>query len=296
MRVAPGRSPTVAVPTPTRAALRAARRRENFPIAAFVLRPARRRERHAIYDFCRLVDDVGDELAGDRVAALEALRAELLRCWGGAAPTHPVLAALRPVIAAHRLDPDPFLRLVEANLQDQRVAVYRTWAELDEYCTRSATPVGELVLALEGLRDAQRRAWSDAITTGLQLANMWQDIAADRERGRCYLPTAVLRAHGASEAAWWAGRPTPELRAALHEGVARARARLLAGLPLAASVRGPLRVELATFALCGLDACQAVLDAGDRVFTAKARIPRAARWRTLGRALRAARHPERLGP
>ncbi len=296
MSAAPGRVPTATLPVPGPADLRAARRRENFPIAAFVLRPARRRERHAIYAFCRLVDDLGDELAGDRVAALEALRSELLRCWTGPAPAHPVLAALRPVIADHRLDPDPFLRLIEANLQDQRVTVYRTWAELDEYCTRSATPVGELVLALEGLRDAQRRAWSDAITTGLQLANMWQDVAADRARGRCYLPTAVLRAHGATEAAWWAGRPTPELRAALHAGVARARSRLLEGLPLAASVHGPLRVELATFALCGLDACQAVLDAGDGVFAAKARIPRAARWRTLGRALRGARHPERLGP
>ncbi len=192
-----------------------------------------------------------------------------------------MLRRLQPVIAAHRLRPDPFERLVRANLQDQRVLRYRDWEELLDYCTLSATPVGELVLALEGIADPARVGWSDRVCTGLQLANMWQDVAGDRARGRRDLPLAVLEAAGAAEADWWRGAPTPALRAAVAAAVARARRELRAGWPLVGAVGGLLRIEMATFIRSGLAACAAVEAAGDRVFVVRARIPRAARRRAV---------------
>ena len=286
--------PPVELPVPSAASLAGSRAAENFPIAAWVLRPGRRQARAAIYGFCRLVDDLGDEFAGDRVAALRALRDDLGRCWGGR-PVHPVLRRLQPVIAAHRLEPDPFLRLVAANLQDQEVVRYRDWEELAAYCTLSATPVGELVLALEGIADRSRVGWSDRICTGLQLANMWQDVASDRARGRRYLPLAVLQEAGADEDSWWRGVATAPLRTALAAAVSRARQELAAGWPLVAGVRGLLRVEMATFVRSGLAACQAVEAAGDRVFSERARIPKAGRRRALLGAVPALWRPGR-GP
>ncbi|MGH7610656.1 MAG: squalene/phytoene synthase family protein [Candidatus Dormibacteria bacterium] len=283
------------LPEYSRTRQRQARQGENFPIAAWLLRPGRREARSAIYGFCRLVDDLGDEGLGDPEAQLERARSELAACYGGH-PEHPVFRRLQPVIGRFQLEPGPFTRLIEANLQDQRVSRYRDWAELDHYCTLSATPVGELVLALEGIRDRERVSYSDSICTGLQLANMWQDLAPDRERGRRYLPLEVLEQHQAREQDYWDGHATPELLAAQAHAVGRARHLLLAGWPLVSRVPGLMRVEMATFILCGLAAAQAALDAGESVLRRRASLPRAKRRQAILRAARAWRQPRPPDP
>jgi len=274
---------TKELPTYTDAELAAARARENFPIAAWLLRPNRREARSAIYGFCRLVDDIGDERLGDARAQLTRCQEELRACYHGS-PRHPVFLRLQPVIRRFSLAHDCFSRLIDANLQDQEVHRYRTWEELDRYCTLSATPVGRLVLALEGLEDPVQVAHSDAICTGLQLANMWQDVTSDRLRGRRYLPLEVLSQHGVSEAEWEAGKATPGTRAALMHAVGRARRLLHDGWPLVHEVPGLMRLEMATFILSGLAATDAVVAAGDQVFQEKARIGKRERRRVLLRA------------
>ncbi len=265
---------------------RRARGSENFPIAAWLLRPGRRQARAAIYGFCRLVDDLGDERLGNAEAQLGECRRELEACYSGE-PQHPVFRRLRPVIQRYRLRPEPFQRLIQANLQDQHLLRYGTWEELDRYCTLSATPVGQLVLALEGIDDPERVAYSDAICTGLQLANMWQDVASDRGRGRRYLPLEVLARHGASEEEWWKpDHVSPGMRSALYEAVGRARELLRRGWPLVHQVPGLMKMEMATFILCGLAATDAVLEARDSVFSEKARLSgRERRRQTLRAAL-----------
>ncbi len=281
------------LPEYSRTRLAEARGRENFPIAAWLLRPSRREARAAIYGFCRLVDDIGDERLGDPLGQLERCREELEACYTGA-PEHQVFARLRPVIQRFSLPRDPFSRLIAANQQDQEVLAYSTWEELDRYCDLSANPVGELVLALEGIRDPERVSLSDSICSGLQLVNMWQDVASDRERGRRYLPAEVLAQHGVDEADWWRGRPTPGMRAALAHAVGRARSLLRQGWPLAASTPGLMRLEMATFILSGIEASDGVLAAGDQVFAGKAGLPRGSRRRALLGSLAALR-PGRSG-
>ena len=281
-----------ALPEYSATRLAAARSRENFPIAAWLLRPSRREARAAIYGFCRLVDDIGDERLGDPVGQLDRCREELEACYGKG-PSHPVFVRLRPVIQRFHLPPEPFSRLIAANQQDQEVLRYSTWAELDGYCDLSANPVGELVLALEGITDPERIALSDAICTGLQLVNMWQDVAADRARGRRYLPLEVLTQHGVAESEWWAGRPTAGLRAALAHAVGRARGLLRQGWPLARRTPGLMRLEMTTFILSGLEASDGVLAAGDQVFERKAQLPRGARRRALLGAVSALTRPPR---
>ncbi|HEY6538790.1 MAG TPA: squalene/phytoene synthase family protein, partial [Candidatus Dormibacteraeota bacterium] len=270
--VAPGGdADTASLPDYSRQRQQQARRVENFPIAAWLLRPGRREARAAIYGFCRLVDDLGDEGLGDPPALLGLAQEELAACYGGH-PRHPVFQRLQPVVERFQLERGPFERLIQANLQDQEVTRYQTWAELDRYCTLSATPVGELVLALEGIRDPQRVGYSDSICTGLQLANMWQDVAADRDRGRRYLPLEVLAEHGVPEEEWWGGQVSPGMVASEAHAVARARRLLVDGWPLVAEVPGLMRMEMATFILCGLAAAAAVLEAGAGVFSAKAAL------------------------
>ena len=272
------------LPEYTRARQRQARAGENFPIAAWLLRPSRREARAAIYGFCRLVDDIGDEQLGDPRAQLRRCQEELQACYSGR-PRHPIFQRLQPVIQRHQLTPEPFQRLIQANLQDQERLRYQDWEELLDYCTLSANPVGELVLALEGIGDPERVHLSDSVCTGLQLANMWQDLASDRARGRRYLPLQVLQRHGGAEEEWWSGTVTASMRAALAEAVGRARMLLREGWPLVTKVPGLMRVEMASFVLAGLAASDSVLEAGDLAFAQRARLsPKARRRAVLGAA------------
>lgn len=170
---------------------------ENFTVVSWLL-PRRLREhfRH-VYAFCRWADDLGDE-TGDSRRSLELLawwRDELTRCYDDK-PRHPVFVALRPTIERFDIPRKPFDDLIDAFVQDQTVTRYDTWEQVLDYCTRSADPVGRLVLYLCGHRDAQRQQLADATCTALQLANFWQDVRRDIvERDRVYIPADVARRH-----------------------------------------------------------------------------------------------------
>lgn len=267
------------------------RRRENFPLA-FLCPPAVRSARQAVYGYCRLVDDLGDEYAGDRLAALDAAEAEVRAAARGAA-THPVFVALQPLFLSG-MPLDPFLRLLNANRQDQRVGSYASWAELDAYCALSAAPVGEMVLRLEGLAGARRLALSAQVCAGLQLANHWQDLREDALRGRCYVPVEVLARHRVTVAALARGEAEAGFLPMLAECVGAARLRLREGWPLAASLHGRMRAEIAGFAAHGAAACDAVERAGTGVLAARASAGSRGRATAVLTALRALAVPAPL--
>ena len=165
--------------------------RENFSVLTRLVPTDVRPDFAAVYAFCRTADDLGDEMGDPEVAArlLGWWREEIERAWAGD-PGHWVFVALQPTIERFQLDPRPFLDLVSAFEQDQLVTRYETWDQLIDYCTRSADPVGRLVLRLlEQPFDDEIARRSDAICTALQLTNHWQDLKRDLlERDRCTCP------------------------------------------------------------------------------------------------------------
>lgn len=171
---------------------------ENFTVVSWFLPKRLRSDFRHVYAFCRWADDLGDE-TGDRVKSVQLLnwwRREVDDCYAGN-PRHPVFVALYPTIQAHSIPRQPFDRLIDAFIQDQTVTRYRTWDQVLDYCTRSADPVGRLVLYLCDLRDEERQRLSDATCTALQLANFWQDVRRDiLERDRVYVPDDVAGRHG----------------------------------------------------------------------------------------------------
>jgi squalene synthase HpnC len=275
------------------AGLGVARRRENFPLA-FLCPPRVRAGRSAVYAYCRLIDDLGDEFVGDRLAALDAAAAEVQAAVAGRAQ-HPVFVALQPLFGAG-MPADPFLRLIEANRADQSIVSYASWQELDDYCALSAAPVGEMVLRLEKAATERRLALSAQVCAGLQLANHWQDLREDAGRGRCYVPEPVLARHGVTVASMASGAAAPGFTAMLDECVAAARDRLRAGWPLAADLHGRLRVEIAGFAAHGAATCDAVSHAGPDVLRARPSSGRRGRAAALLVALRALLAPSPLPP
>jgi squalene synthase HpnC len=266
---------------------------ENFPVASRLL--ARRARRHllAVYGFARLVDEVGDALPGDRLAALDWLEQDLDRAFAGQAE-HPLLVRLQATLRECALPRRPFARLIEANRLDQRVVSYETWEQLRAYCALSADPVGELVLHIFGAASPENITLSDSICTALQLIEHCQDVAEDLAAGRVYLPAEDMRRFGctlehlgsaasAGSAASVVSSPVPEpLRAVIAFEVARARELLGAGRPLIGRLRGRGRLAVAAFIAGGEAALGAIERAG---YDVRAGAPQAGSARRLAALL-----------
>jgi squalene synthase HpnC len=253
--------PTGAADAPNSAAVMAQARHENFPVASRLLPRRVRSHLLAVYGFARLVDDVGDEYEGDRLALLDALEADLERVYDGA-PRHPLIAALQPTIAACALPIDPFRALLAANRRDQLVHRYETFDELLGYCALSANPVGELVLRVFGVLTSDRLRMSDRVCTALQLVEHWQDVGEDYAHGRVYLPAEDLRRFEVPEADLAARKPTPKLKRLMAFEVARANAMLDEGAPLIRTLNGRLAFAVAAFVAGGRSALRAIERSG----------------------------------
>jgi squalene synthase HpnC len=217
-------------------------RLENFRVANPVLPRALRADLYALYGFARLVDDIGDEAEGDRMAMLGWLDSQLDALYAGR-PEHELMQRLLPTVRAHAIPPDPFRRLIEANRRDQTVTRYRTFDELVDYCRLSADPVGHLVLYVFDRATPERIALSDRVCTGLQIVEHLQDVAEDLDRGRVYLPLEDMASYGCAVDDL-AKRPTPEgVRRVVAFEALRARRLLDEGAPLARML--PWRAGLA---------------------------------------------------
>jgi squalene synthase HpnC len=244
---------------------------ENFPVGSFLSpRPPHPHVR-ALYCYARLVDELGDAYEGDRLAALDELEREVELTFDGE-PSWPVLRNVQPTVREFALPREPFLRLIEANRIDQRVAEYETWDELKQYCVRSADPCGRLVLGvLRKLDDDGLVAASDSVCTGLQLVNFLQDVPRDLALGRVYLPAEDRRRFGDPPL----DRPGAELRELLRFEAVRAGELLGAGAVLRDRIGGRLGRAVALFARGGLAALDALESAGWDVFTQRPKPSRA---------------------
>jgi squalene synthase HpnC len=243
---------------------------ENFPVASRLLPADVRAHLLALYGFARLVDDIGDEIPGDRLELLDALELDLERAFTGM-PGNPLLIALKPTIEQCALPIEPFKRLIEANRRDQLARRYRTFDDLLDYCALSANPVGELVLHVFGAATADRIRLSDHVCTGLQLVEHWQDVAEDYARGRIYLPADDRERFGVSEEQLGASASTATLRHLLAFEVARARELLDRGAPLIKALDGRPKLAVAAFVAGGRAALDAIERGGFDVLGARPR-------------------------
>ena len=251
---------------------------ENFTVVSWFLPRKLRPHFFAVYSFCRYTDDLGDEAEGDRLALLDAWEHDL-REAGAGAPSRPLLTALARTIAHCRIPLDPFLRLIEANRIDQRVARFESYDDVLDYCSYSATPVGRMVLAVLGYHDAERIALSDATCIGLQLANFWQDISVDIEKGRIYLPQEDLRRFGCDDAQIIEERFDDRFRDLMRFEVERARALFAEGSALEPLIRRSARTDIRLFRLGGEAILDVIEAAGYDTLSARPRVTRAVKLR-----------------
>ena len=223
---------------------------ENFHVATRFL-PARVRPYfESLYAFCRVSDDLGDEVASPAVAMrlLTAWRQMLDECYDDPERSrHPVFVALHETITERQLPRELFHDLITAFQQDQVKTAYTTWEELCDYSRRSANPVGRLVLLVCEYRDEARARLSDDVCTALQLANFWQDVVEDAERGRRYLPAEYMEAFQVEDGQLEGRVFTPEYRAMMKALVERTREMLHRGGEIVTTVDHELAVTLNLF-------------------------------------------------
>ena len=259
---------------------------ENFNVVSWLLPKELHQHFYNVYAYCRWADDLGDEIP-DAQRALELLdwwEHELNACFQGN-PSHPVFIALRDTIVSKEIPKQPFADLLRAFRQDQTVKRYATWDSVLNYCVYSANPVGRLVLYLCGYRDDERQRLSDATCTALQLANFWQDVARDLEKGRIYIPLDAAAAHGLSEADLVARRFDDRYVSLMKDLIARTRALFAQSMPLVKMVDTRLSVDLDMFSRGGLAVLDAIESAGYDTLHHRPSIGKGKQARLLGRAL-----------
>jgi squalene synthase HpnC len=258
---------------------------ENFSVVTWLTPKPLRPAFQSIYAFCRWSDDLGDEV-GDRERSKALLgwwRGELRDLYDGRA-RHPVMVALADTVERFAIPIDPFLALISAFEQDQEVTEYDTYDRLLDYCTRSANPVGHLVLYLARAYDADNARLADRTCTGLQLANFWQDVARDLAIGRVYLPREDRERFGYPDADLRALRFTPAFAGLLRFEVGRARALLVEGRALVGRMPGTLAVDVDLFSRGGLAVLDRIERQGYDVLTSRPRLGKLAKLGLLARA------------
>ncbi len=232
---------------------------ENFSVASWFLPERLRQHFFNVYAYCRISDDLGDEVGNtaQSLQLLDAWEAELNACYAGA-PRHPVFVALASTVRQFEIPKHEFSDLLTAFRQDQSTPRYESFADLLGYCRNSANPVGHLVLYLCGYKDAERQKLSDFTCTALQLANFWQDVSVDYSKGRIYLPLEDLRRFGVSENDIRESQNTPAFRGMMKFEVSRAREWFAQGLPLVEKVNRDLATDIELFSRGGMEILNAI--------------------------------------
>jgi squalene synthase HpnC len=264
---------------------------ENFHVATWFLPQALRPHFHAIYAYCRVSDDLGDEVDSPDVALalLDQWGEQLDACYAGQA-RHPVFVALAETIRACSIPKQPFADLLTAFRQDQTVTRYATMEDVLGYCRYSANPVGRLVLYACGEADQDQEEkfkLSDATCSALQLANFWQDVREDWARGRVYLPQKDMAFFHVSDANIAEGIASPEFRALMHCEVNYARELFEQGLPLIGMVNRDLALDLDLFSRGGLEILRAIEQRDYDVLSARPAISKATKASLALRAVSA---------
>lgn len=232
---------------------------ENFSVASWFLPKHLRQHFYNVYAYCRISDDLGDEV-GDPNLSLQLLdqwERELDACYSGYA-RHPVFVALSETIRLFDIPRQPFADLLKAFRQDQTVTRFPTFDAVLSYCVYSANPVGHLVLYLCGYRDAERQALSGYTCTALQLANFWQDVSRDYAKGRLYLPLEDLDRFGVTDDDIPERRNTAAFRSMMRFEVERTRDWFRRGYPLIGKVNRELAIDLELFSRGGEEVLNAI--------------------------------------
>jgi squalene synthase HpnC len=243
---------------------------ENFSVATWFLPKRLRQHFYNVYAYCRISDDLGDEV-GNPQQSLELLdqwEGQLNSCYAGL-PKHPVFVALRETVEQFGIPKYEFSDLLIAFRQDQTVSRFETFDDVLGYCRYSANPVGHLVLYLCGYSDPGRQQLSDCTCTALQLANFWQDVKLDLRKGRVYLPLEDLRRFGVSRENLGFHRANPQFIKMMKFEVERAREWFERGLPLVKMVGRELAVDLELFSRGGQEILNAIERQGFDVLTSR---------------------------
>ena len=259
---------------------------ENFHVASWFLPKRLRPHFHSIYAYCRISDDLGDEVGNreESLALLDLWGEELDACYRGKA-RHPVFVALADTIRVCDIPKEPFADLLVAFRQDQMVTRFETMADVLAYCRYSANPVGRLVLYACGYRDAERFALSDYTCSALQLANFWQDVAVDYEKDRIYFPMADMRRFLVDEATIANRSFTPQFRDLMRYEVDYAREMFAQGVPLIGKVDRELALDLDLFSRGGLEILRAIEQQDYNVLRARPAISKGRKIALMLRAL-----------
>jgi squalene synthase HpnC len=245
----------------------AASRHHNFPVASLFVPSALRKHIWAVYAFARCADNFADEpeYEGRRASELDRWEGRLESCYFGRAPDHPVFVALADTVQRFNLPITEFSALISGFRTDLETPHFATFTDLRRYTALAAEPMGRLILYLGGYRDPVLHHYADDLSTGLAMAKLLQDIPADMDRDRIYIPNEDLRHFGVTETHIRERRAVPAVGALIRYEVAFARALFERSRPIVDMIGPNLAIEMALSWHGGMRILAKIGHAGARV-------------------------------
>jgi squalene synthase HpnC len=261
-------------------------RHHNYPVASMFARSQLRKHIFALFAFARVADDFADERAyeGRRARELDRWEEQLHAAYRGHAE-HPVFVALADTVDKFDLPITEFTELLSGFRTDLERRRYATFDELRSYTRQAAEPIGRLLLYIAGYRAPELHAYADDLSSAVAITRLIQDMAADWQRGRVYVPAEDLRHFGVTEADIAARRISPAVGGLVRYEVARTRALFERARPLIEIASADLAVELALTWLGGMRVLDKIAAAGDHLLAERPQLGRADKAIVVARSL-----------
>lgn len=219
---------------------------ENFPVASFLLPKNKRDDIAIVYWFARTADDIADEgqfSASERISALDEFENNFIDSLQQKY-VDSKFKILSDVVIRNNLNPKYFTDLISAFKQDVTKNRYNNFAEILNYCNRSANPVGRIVLNIFNIFNEDTYKYSDLICTALQLTNFYQDVEIDYAKGRIYFPLDEMNHFQVTENMFEMKENNHNFSALLKHSVNRTRDFFTEGKNLFRFLKGRLKLEI----------------------------------------------------
>lgn len=219
---------------------------ENFPVISYFFSRKDKKHIAVIYQFARTADDLADEgdfNSQERIKLINEYEEKLKSAVNGKFHSD-YWRALKNTIDTKKIDPKNLFDLLSAFKQDIVKDSYSNMEELEDYCKRSANPVGRIILSIFDQSNTENIKLSDNICTALQLTNFWQDVSIDILKERVYLPKDHLEKFGISRHEIESGIMSNKLKELIKFEVEYTKAKFIIGRKLVNRLKGRIKWQI----------------------------------------------------
>lgn len=192
-----------------------------FFVASGLLPESKRNAARALYAFCRISDDLVDDLRPNAIKLLTEWRNQTIKVQP--VGENNVALAWAHTCQQYKIPWRYAEQLIDGVAMDLKRTRYQTFDELAHYCYGVACTVGLMSMHIVGYQSRDAIPYAIQLGVALQMTNILRDVGEDWQLGRVYLPQGELAAFELSEGDIERGEVTDKWREFMRFQIERTR-------------------------------------------------------------------------